>query len=556
MYVLLKNLRFFAMLAFVATSAAQEREQAQSARIEHGELSVTFRDNSQSPQVLSGIDALFNIKHAADYDAYDPDTRGASAGLNFEHVISGHANPNNKFTPRHGQYTLHKLPDGKSVLLERRAEDCPWKVASTLKYTVNEPHYIDFEFRCTPHDAALFGRRGYAVFFFANYMNDVKDVSLHFRGHRSIHGKEEWITVDAPKGHPDWNGGGNYRALSTDDLEYDDDVRFRLNSWSYDWPRITMPFYYGRANRGMTFMLMFDRLHSDRDQIRFSLYKFKLPKHPRPAWDFQYVINKVESGAEYGFRGRLVWKKFVSAEDCLNEYERWVAAHNDERARLYEERVQRLKRLGATVLTRDDDVIEVNANRRRIADKDLALVSEFTQMTDLSLEETTISDAGLVHLRNLQQLEWLNLYRSRIGDQGLKEVSRLKSLQHLPIGETKVTDDGLDHLSDMKQLEYLGLRGNNVTDDGVKHVRELVRLTGLHLGETRVTDAGLTHLLGMTSLQKLWLDETTVSDKAIATLARLKSLRELHIAKTKITTEGVKRLAALLPQCRIVDETP
>jgi hypothetical protein len=29
---------------------------------------------------------------------------------------------------------------------------------------------------------------------------------------------------------------------------------------------------------------------------------------------------------EYGFRGRLVWKKFVSAEDCLREYERWVAA--------------------------------------------------------------------------------------------------------------------------------------------------------------------------------------------------------------------------------------
>ena len=34
----------------------------------------------------------------------------------------------------------------------------------------------------------------------------------------------------------------------------------------------------------------------------------------------------MESGAEYGFRGRLVWKKFVSAEDCVNEYEQWFAA--------------------------------------------------------------------------------------------------------------------------------------------------------------------------------------------------------------------------------------
>lgn len=160
MEIPLKSLWIVTIIACAATSAAQEGEQVQSARIESGELSVTFRDNSQSPRVLSGIDSLFNRKHSAGYDAYDPDSRGASAGLNFEHIISGHRNANNKFTPRHGRYTLRKLPDGKSVMLVRRAEDSPWGVESTLKYTVNEPHYVDFEFRCTPHDDSLFGRRG------------------------------------------------------------------------------------------------------------------------------------------------------------------------------------------------------------------------------------------------------------------------------------------------------------------------------------------------------------------------------------------------------------
>jgi hypothetical protein len=320
------SLSIAAALIIFANTAAEEGEQVESVRIRRGDLAVTFRDNSQSPAVLSGIDELYNVKHAADFDAFDPDARGASAGLNFEHIISGHQTPNNQFTPRHGRYTLHKLSDGKSVMLERRAEDDPWKVASTLKYVVTDPYYIDFTFRCTPHDATLFGSRGYAIFFFANYMNDVQDVALHFRGHESPEGKEVWVAADAPKGHPDWNGGGNYRALAAEDLMYDADVQFRLNTWSYDWPRIATPFYYGRAGRGMTLILMFDRLHSERDQIRFSLYKFKLPRHPRPAWDFQYVINCVESGAEYGFRGRLVWKKFVSADDCLNEYKRWSAA--------------------------------------------------------------------------------------------------------------------------------------------------------------------------------------------------------------------------------------
>ena len=71
---------------------------------------------------------------------------------------------------------------------------------------------------------------------------------------------------------------------------------------------------------------MFDKMHSAADEIRFSLFKFKVPRRPRPAWDFQYVIHKVEEGRSYGFRGRLIWKRFISPEDCQDEYRRWQAA--------------------------------------------------------------------------------------------------------------------------------------------------------------------------------------------------------------------------------------
>jgi hypothetical protein len=71
----------------------------------------------------------------------------------------------------------------------------------------------------------------------------------------------------------------------------------------------------------MVFQMMFDRGCTSQDEIRFSLFKFKLPRFPRPAWDFQYVIRKVEKSKEYGFRARVVWKTFVSADDCVSEYE-------------------------------------------------------------------------------------------------------------------------------------------------------------------------------------------------------------------------------------------
>jgi len=72
----------------------------------------------------------------------------------------------------------------------------------------------------------------------------------------------------------------------------------------------------------MVLILMFDRACNDRDEMRFSLFKFKVPRHPRPAWDFQYVIHKVDAKT-YEFSGRLVWKKLVSPEDCEEEYRRW-----------------------------------------------------------------------------------------------------------------------------------------------------------------------------------------------------------------------------------------
>jgi hypothetical protein len=311
------------VLSFSAQGAPGEP--VQTLTIQRGNLSVLLRDNALSPGLLSGLDSLFNRTDAPDFDAFDPDDRGASAGLNFEHVICAHPNPANAFAPRRGRYELFKLADGRSAMLVRKADDDPWALSSTFKYSVSEPSAIDFEFECRAHNKELFGKGGYAVLFFADYMNDVAEAPIHFRGVSAPGASEQWISADAPPGHPDYNQGGTYRSVAARALEYDTNHNFKLNLWSYDYPRFTQPFYYGRAAHGITFILMFDKMHSAEDEIRFSLFKFKVPRHPRPAWDFQYVIHKVEEGPSYGFKGRLIWKKFVSPEDCQDEYRRWRA---------------------------------------------------------------------------------------------------------------------------------------------------------------------------------------------------------------------------------------
>src|SRR5262245_64398102 len=93
-----------AMPAFACTPPLgfgdEEAKPIETATITEGNLKVVLRDNSRSPKVLSGLASLFHQKDAPTFDAFDPDSPGASAGLNFEHIISGHKNASNAFTPR------------------------------------------------------------------------------------------------------------------------------------------------------------------------------------------------------------------------------------------------------------------------------------------------------------------------------------------------------------------------------------------------------------------------------------------------------------------------
>ncbi len=96
-------------------------------------LKVRLRDNSTSPGQLRGLQSLFHRVLAPNFDAFDPDTPGASAGLNFEHIISGHRNANNKFTPRSGNYRLTGVDESSAALI-REAQDSPWQVSSKFRY--------------------------------------------------------------------------------------------------------------------------------------------------------------------------------------------------------------------------------------------------------------------------------------------------------------------------------------------------------------------------------------------------------------------------------------
>ena len=73
----------------------------------------------------------------------------------------------------------------------------------------------------------------------------------------------------------------------------------------------------------------------------------------------------------------------------------------------------------------------------------MAFLAALTNLQDLNLEDTSITDAGLAQLKALTKLTRLNISGTEVTDAGLAHLKAVKSLKEikLPINE-KITDAG------------------------------------------------------------------------------------------------------------------
>ncbi|MCY2995297.1 MAG: hypothetical protein NTY19_46660 [Planctomycetota bacterium] len=87
------------------------------------------------------------------------------------------------------------------------------------------------------------------------------------------------------------------------------------------------------------------------------------------------------------------------------------------------------------------------AARKTVAEKaELEIQQLSGRVTGLDLSSTKVTDAGLIHLEGLTQLQTLNLGSTSITDAGLAHLKGLTKLQELDLSSTKVTDAGVAEL--------------------------------------------------------------------------------------------------------------
>jgi Leucine-rich repeat (LRR) protein len=192
-------------------------------------------------------------------------------------------------------------------------------------------------------------------------------------------------------------------------------------------------------------------------------------------------------------------------------------------------------------------IVTVEATHIQLSDKDLAFLAKETDLEFLDLTGNNVTNAGLVHLKDLDRLETLVLSHNKGIGMGFVTMGFVTD------PSSQITNAGLVHLTGLSNLKRLSLDWCDVTDEELEHLKGLAKLQTLDLAvNTYITDAGLVHLKGLTGLQTLDLRLTKITDAGLVHLKGMIKLQKLNLAFTKVTGAGVADLQKALPNCDIV----
>ena len=173
-----------------------------------------------------------------------------------------------------------------------------------------------------------------------------------------------------------------------------------------------------------------------------------------------------------------------------------------------------------------------------VDDEGLAHLSNCGTLEHLDLPRVNITDVGLKHLSKLKSLRHLSVRRgvyvdpkkdiNHYTDKGLEYISSLSNLEELHIGGTGVTDAGMSHIAKLTGLKKLTI-SSPITDKGIEKLLSLKSLTFLDMYRPRITVTGLNKLNRLTGLEYLRIGNIK-KDGTVLDLSQLKKLEKLTLS--------------------------
>ncbi len=155
----------------------------------------------------------------------------------------------------------------------------------------------------------------------------------------------------------------------------------------------------------------------------------------------------------------------------------------------------------------------------RIDDEDLLQVPSYVRPRQLSLCGTQVTDEGMKQL-HLDECEWLDASGLKLSDAGLSQLKTAHRMRQLTLENTSTTDATVSLISAKAPLVELDLSQTQVTDAAIPQILRFQHLESLWLTQTSVTDEGVKQLETLPRLRFLELTSTPTSPSVRAKWAQ------------------------------------
>jgi beta-lactamase regulating signal transducer with metallopeptidase domain/Leucine-rich repeat (LRR) protein len=193
-------------------------------------------------------------------------------------------------------------------------------------------------------------------------------------------------------------------------------------------------------------------------------------------------------------------------------------------------------------------------NLKPFGDAGMEAISRLGQLERFSAHwDETITDRGVGYLPRMPNLRMLDVGSARITDEAAKVLGQIRTLDYLTLPTFGLTDAGLEHVANLENLRCLSVAcftGSPLTDQTLARLARLPKLEELTIAGA-FTDEGMKSLGGMGAMKALCLTfaplmDPRVTNAGIAHLGRLTRLQRLNLANQKqCTLSGLSALKDL-----------
>lgn len=167
----------------------------------------------------------------------------------------------------------------------------------------------------------------------------------------------------------------------------------------------------------------------------------------------------------------------------------------------------------------------------------------------LYMSDTNITGQGLSALREMDNIQYLDLSNTQLTDDDVSHIATLPNVTTLYIGGTGISDSALVELSAMPHLVWLGLDSSQATPHGLSELSKCKNLTGLHV--ENANDDSIANVAATAWPVYMNVDGSQLTAESLASLAKMSGLKLLTLYDSRFSDAELQELRQALPGCTI-----